>query len=436
MPASAETVTLTPSEMRAAAARSVLEGRADQAAGLAEALIARDANDIDAWLVLSRARRDLGQHAQALEAGREAWRLAETRPHRHAAALAQAQALSSQGQRTRAQLWLRRAVEAAPTPQARATAIRDFRYLRARNPWSTTLSFSIAPSDNVNGGSASATSELFGLPLAFALEGSARALPGTEATAGIRGRYRWQNTGAVQVDLLYAAQQSRVWLSDTARDRAPDADARDFDTAELGFGLRLSGTAADGRSAWSVTGEAQRFWYGGTPYVNSVKLTATGRTALGPRTLLAGSLGHEWQAGLGTRPDAGITRARMTLARALPGGARLSWSLGWEESAADADYLTYTRRDTGLRLALGAPVLGMDVSFGVTAAEKRHDQSALTGGARVETTFGGDVTLVFREADFLGFVPALRLETQRTDGTIDLLDGAETGFGLSLQSAF
>ena len=62
-----------------------------------------------------------------------------------AAALAVAQALSSEGARTRAQLWLRRAMQVAPTKRQKALAVRDFRYVRLRNPWSTRLSFSVAP---------------------------------------------------------------------------------------------------------------------------------------------------------------------------------------------------------------------------------------------------------------------------------------------------
>ena len=71
-----------------------------------------------------------------------------------------AQAQSSSGRKTLAQYWLRRAVEVAPTPATEARAIRDFKYLRATNPWSTRISFSITPDSNVNDGSANETSFL------------------------------------------------------------------------------------------------------------------------------------------------------------------------------------------------------------------------------------------------------------------------------------
>ena len=97
--ASAEEVTLTPAEMRAAATHALAVGDDRTALHLAGALLARDPQDGAALILQSRAARNLGDNATALKAGRAAWRLARSDSDRYAAALVTAQALSSNGQR-------------------------------------------------------------------------------------------------------------------------------------------------------------------------------------------------------------------------------------------------------------------------------------------------------------------------------------------------
>ena len=137
---------LSPGEMRDLSAKALDAGHPETALELTSALLQRDADDVQALLIRSRAARDSGDFTLARDMAGRAWSLSGTDPEaRYAAALATAQALSSQGKRTRAQIWLRRAAQIAPTEQARQMAVRDFRYVRSRNCWATDLTFGIGP---------------------------------------------------------------------------------------------------------------------------------------------------------------------------------------------------------------------------------------------------------------------------------------------------
>jgi hypothetical protein len=176
--------------MRELAGQAVVQGQPGLTFDVSGALIARDTDDLNAHLIRSRAARDLGRNDDALLHARAAWSLSDTQDEKYAAALANAQALSSAGRRTAAQLWLRRAVQLAPTDALRAKAAQDFRYVRGQNPWATALSFSVSPSSNINNGSRNETFELFDLPFEFELGGEARALSGLEVATGFSTRYR------------------------------------------------------------------------------------------------------------------------------------------------------------------------------------------------------------------------------------------------------
>jgi hypothetical protein len=144
---------------------------------------------------------------------RKAWNGSSTPSERFGASMVMAQALSTSGAKTRAQLWLRRAAQNAPNENFKDIAIRDFRYVQRTNPWSTELSFAAAPSSNVNNGSARSTTRLFDLPFEFQLSGTARALSGIQYNAGFATRYRIAESQSSQSDLLFRFDHRTYTLS-------------------------------------------------------------------------------------------------------------------------------------------------------------------------------------------------------------------------------
>ena len=160
----AVSVDVTPDQLRIMAANSIVNGNPTQGYEMAQALLARDPNDVEALIIRARAARDLGKLTEALSTARKAWFGAQNASERFGASMVMAQTLSTNGAKTRAQLWLRRAAQNAPSEEFKQVAVRDFRYVQRTNPWSTELSFSASPSSNINNGSTRTTTRLFDLP--------------------------------------------------------------------------------------------------------------------------------------------------------------------------------------------------------------------------------------------------------------------------------
>ncbi len=433
--ASAQAV-LSPSEMRELAGQAVFAGQAGLAYDLSGALIERDETDLNAHLIRSRAARDLGRDDDALIHARRAWALAEESDARYASALAMAQALSSSGRRTAAQLWLRRAIHIAPTEAQKAQAARDFTYVRRRNPWATALRFSVSPSSNINNGSRNETSELFGLPFEFALEGEARALSGVEISTGLSTRYRLTNSERKRTNLLFGLTHRTFVLSDDAKDIAPDADGADFATSSVFVGLQEDYVLPGGASRLGWDARLGRTWYGGDPLLNYTRLGATYRRTAGKNGLINVSLNREEQFGENGRDDAVIWSAGFGYGMALANGNQLSLSTSFSESESDADYLDYTQRAISVNYGMAKPVGPALLDFGLTFSDKSHERSGLSPDGRDERGVKATVTAALPDMDFYGFIPTITFNAERTEANIGLYETENYGIQLGIRSAF
>ncbi|MCR9158699.1 MAG: hypothetical protein NXH80_15775 [Rhodobacteraceae bacterium] len=433
--ASAQAV-LKPEQMRELAGQAVMQGQAGLAFDLTGALIERDDGDLNAHLIRSRAARNLGRNEDALTHARFAWALADEEDARYAAALAMAQALSSSGRRTAAQLWLRRAVQIAPDDRSKARAAEDFQYVRRQNPWSTALRFSISPSSNINNGSRNETSELFGLPFEFALEGEARALSGVEIATGFSTRYRLVTNERKRTDLLLGLSHRTYVLSDTAKDIAPDTDGSDFATSSVFVGLQEDYALPGGRARLGWNARLGRTWYAGDPLLSYTRIGTTYRRIAGDNGMLSLSINHESQAGEGTRPDATIWSASLGYGMSLTSGNSLSISTSFTDSQSDADYLTYSERAISARYALAKPIGPAQLEFGLSLSQKLHEKSNLTTDGRDERSVKASVTAALPEMDFYGFIPTNTLNAERTNANIDLYETENVGIQLGIRSAF
>lgn len=435
-PAPAREAVLTPEQMRRAAGAEVMAGRDAAALTVTEALLARDPEDVAAHLIRSRAARNLGQLDTAKRSADAAWRYAGTPDERYTAALAKAQVLASQGARTRSQLWLRRAIQIAPTEAQKARAVRDFRYVRARNKWSTNLSFSVSPSSNVNGGSSSDTSKFYGLPWEFELNPVSKALSGIEYATGISLGYTLAETELRKTELHAGAFHRTYTLSSDAKDEAPDAEGSDFAYSTVSLGLSHDWLAESRRYGGGVGATVAQAWYGGERLNRTLRVDGSLRYVFTPKTVGQAALSREWQHGFGTRDDATSWRATMGAVRVLPGDHRLGLSLSHAASASDAYYLDYEETGVSLSLALAEPVLSTSVEFGVSGARRSYYEAGVTVGGREDMRYSAQVGLVFDSLDYYGFVPSLTLRAERRESNIGLYDSEEFGAGLGIRSKF
>ncbi len=434
---------LTPTQMRTAAADLLRLRNPKQAMALADALIARNPHDRSALLIRSRAARDLGNYTLARKSAKRAWSLAETDEEKYAAALITAQALSSGGQRTLAQFWLRRAVENAPTEQLERRAVRDFRYLRASSPWLHRFSFSISPESNINNGSSERSSFLnyrvsellLGQPVEYQLGGTQQALSGVEYELGIRSRYRFHQTETRAHDFSFSLISRTYTLSSDAKEQAPGAEGNDFafTSYQIGYGLR--GINLDRRGEFRLAMDLGQSWYGGEEYARFLRLSAGQSYKLKKGRRINARLSHEFQDGVKTS-DQNTSRGDFSYSFRLASGATLwtNLSLAGATSSSASDEF----EEIGLRtqLTLAKPIFGATARFGLWGRVRDYDVSPHSPDGRHDDHYQADVSLTFTKMDYYGFNPTLSMTAAKVDSNIGLYESNRFGLNFGIQSAF
>lgn len=244
-PLEAQTVSLSPGQVRALAVATLEAGNPQGAAVATDALLQRFPDDASALLIRAEAAILLNDFAGATGFARRAFWNAVSDTQRFSAARLTALGHARQTQDNRAMIWLRVARQYAPTEQTAALVAREFQAVRARNPLTVNLRFGVTPSTNINGGTFNETIDIdFGgliLPGAT-LSQDAIAQSGWEisGSGSVRYRLRSDATSATFLDagvsgstyvLTESSEQAFAELQDTQqaslrRDLENDATPR------------------------------------------------------------------------------------------------------------------------------------------------------------------------------------------------------------------
>lgn len=434
-PAAAERVELDARNVMQLAVVFLEQGRPAEALAFAEALHLRDPRDASALALKSRAERDLQRFDAAVASGKLAWKVADTGGERYDAAMAVAQGLASGGQKFRAQFWLRRAVEAAPDEAARKAATRDFAYVRNRSQLWLRFDASLRPSSNVNNGSSNGILWFYGLPLT--LSGDAMALSGTEAQAALTLKYRVQENETSKTDLRFGLMQKSVWLSAEAKAQAPEAKGSDYALT----GVEL---AAEHMRRLDPRTEALAFvtlgksWYAGADMSTYLRLDLGLQRKLGKRLVLKAQVSGEAQdrldspirsADIGTLSFGGA----LALGRA---GDKAEVTVTLRDTRSDSAEIDHDLARMRLDWDKGTPVLGAALSLGLWAETRDYDRSRYSDEGREDMSWGGEVSVAFEKIDYMGFMPVMKIEAQRTESNIGLYDSETLGMSLSIRSKF
>ncbi|UOA26430.1 surface lipoprotein assembly modifier [Pseudosulfitobacter sp. DSM 107133] len=448
---------ISPAEMEKAAKLSLAAGADAQAVTLADALLARDGADATAHMIRSRALRNLGDFAAAETAARAGWQHARTDEEKFSAALLTAQALSSAGKRTRAQLWLRRAHQVAPTPQHAARATQDFKYVQRRNPWSTHLSFTLAPNSNINNGSARDSSMLFykDLALVYAaglipeLGAELKALSGLELGADVQSRYRFKQTERTAHDLRLGLSYRSYVLSKNSRD---DLDAENaarvaagndpldisgsdyaYGTLRLGYGFKQ--LRADRRGEFSLTADLGQTFLAGARYNSFLRGNVGQSYYVDQTTKLRFDLGADLrQAQRGA--DTETYSLSTGISKQLGGGNGLYLGATVAAQSSESARLEYQEVQLRGGYVIGKPVLGTAIQIGVGTSYRDYDVSPHDPTGRRDFEISADVTATFRQIDYYGFNPTMRLSASTTNSNIGLYDVNRVGLSIGIASAF
>ena len=426
---------LGPEAARAFAAQLVAAGEVRAAREILRVLLARDPADATALLILARAEREDGRAAEAGRAARTAFRASDDDGLRFVAAMSAAGAAVDRGAPTFGQLWLRRAVQAAPDAATRAFAVNQFRALRAVNPLSVALRFGIAPTSNVNNGARGDTVVVLGLP--FRLSGAAQALSGTEIAAGAALRYRLAATRGAVTEALFTLDSRDYVLSSEAKAQAPGVRGADFAFRALEVGLARRVQAGQGAPVDAVTLRAGRNWFGGVPLTDYLRGSLSRTLPLAERRQVAFEVGAEAQ----HRHDAS---ARATdsiwletrLDQRLAGGGGVGLRFGLRDSRAALGSVDHTAVAAGIRLAQGRPVAGLDLSASVDVEWRDYGAGPLSPTGREDWHADLSVTARLASVEMNGFSPTLTLQARGVFSQVAIYDTREIGIRLGVASNF
>ncbi len=434
---------VTPAEMLQAAKLSLQGGDLARAIAYADALLLRDPSDTTAHLIRSAALRDAQEFEAAQLAAREGWRRAETDAEKHSAALLMAQALSSDGKRTRAQLWLRRAVEHAPSPAHAQRARQDFRYVQRRNPWQTYLSFTLAPNSNINNGSARdsyLSNSIFdqllgGGPQLRPINAEAQAISGLEYGVRLQSRYRFAQTERRAHDLTFGLSYRSYVLGSSAKRDLPDAKGSDyaFGTASIGYGFKQ--LRADRRGELDLGLELGQLFYAGSRYSSYLRASAAQSYYLSPRNKLRYGLTAETENGQRVSDSESLSLS-VSLDRALERGDGLTF--GIDLTGQRSPNILHEYNEIRLRggYIFGREIMGAAVQVSLGARWRDYDAHLLSIDGRRDLEISADFSATFRQIDYYGFNPRVTLSASRTDSTIGVYDSNRLGLGIGIASSF
>lgn len=428
-------ITTDAAGLRAIAAGMLDEGMHADAARLAQALLRRDPEDVTALLILAEAAIATEDFDGAIAAAGRAYQLADGR-QRYGAARVMALGHARLEQFIRSQIWLRRARQAAPDSAAVRELAADYRFVRERNPLNMQLNFGISPSSNVNGGSASETIILPGLPFEFVLDGEARALSGVQFSGGVGLTYRLR-ADADSTTLANLQFQGRTYaLSDSASDLAPDARGSDYADIYLGTGLTHRWRTGDDHALQTATYTMGQTWYGGDPFTRFAILSYENDRALADRQRLALQGFVEWterlEEGEGY-PTLGV-RGRWTIV--AEDGNRTTLSLTLREAATELFDIGYQSTTLTANYELRAPVAGLRLGFGGDVDFRIYDNTAYSFDAREDLRGVLRVTAGLPRINLYGFEPLVTLEASQTDSNVALFDKTDLRINLGLRSSF
>lgn len=438
--AAAERLTFSISEARGVAREAFLANNYALANTLAHGLLAADPNDPTALILLAATEPLLGRPAEGQKAGAQAWRTSSSQTLRHEAAFYTARAAVFQKRFGSAQLWLRRAYQTSSTPAQHARVAQDFKRVRAVSPWTSRLSFSINPTNNLNGGSQSSFLVIDEFYPIGTLSGAAQALSGVRSSVEAELGYKISRGPNHQTALSVHGYHSFNYLSSEARTLAPGVEGSDFDyaVAEVALDHRLGKVPGPLPDSYSLT--VGQTWYGGNELGRYVRLGVGRSFALSDQVSARVSVQTEQHWYNSGAPDSLGLDGNFKIARRFASGNTLGLSLGVTDVGSDSFNQAYTGWSAGFDFALGKPIGPVEIS-GSLGYRTKDFPAYLIGfflipTGREDEEIRAELNLRFRELNYMGFHPVVTFSGSHTTSNISRFENQSFGVSLGIRSTF
>ncbi|GLQ34094.1 hypothetical protein GCM10007939_03770 [Amylibacter marinus] len=415
------------------AQKALLDRDFELATQIAHTLIKSNPNDVQALLILATVHTSRGQIEKALPYAKRAYRAetSATKVGRFTAATLAARGLARDQKFERAKLWMRRAINSAPTDQLRAQRIQEFKRIRQLSPWSTRLSFAIEPSDNINNGTEETTIILYGLP--FTLNDT-EPLPGAEISFGIGSDYRiWQNrTNLVQIGFNLFHREALI-----TDDKGTDLRGRDFRYTNIGVRLRRKRAIIEKSLEITDTIGVNAAWYSEVPYQHQASISRTYRKRINPTQNLDFTFGlsrslHQSDSAKHTTTLSINTR----YVRALPGKGVFEIRPYLNDARSDSNAQDQYNFGASLHYSPFKAVLNSKARLSLDLGTREFRQLGFTGVKRSDAYARAKAEFTLSGVSYFGFSPSIHLTATRTKSNVVLYDSTSFGAGIGLRSAF
>lgn len=428
--ASASAQTFSAEEFRALGTAALQAGDVTQAANVANALLARDPNDVVALLLSAQIADLVGDSAAVARFSKRAYWNANNRGNSYVAARLAANAHAAQEQDTLAQLWLRRARQYAPNTAAANSIAKDYVFLRDRNPWSNSLTFGLTPTSNVNGGGYGVTITQFGLP--FEAEPP---LPGIEISGSLSTTYRIDSTATYATFFDLFANFRTYDLLPEAKLRIPDATGHDFASGALGVGLRHRQIFAEGALPTDFSLRFAQNWSEGVINTRTLDLGLGQRWKVGNDASFGLRFSNQYMIAKDDEPSTyvGLT-ASWTQAF---GDDQLSLSLAGRRSYSDNSSRGYVSRRIYGSYDFGQSFKGLKFGLDFDYDAREFDRPPnFVANDRSDTTQSLTVRVQNENIELYGFQPVVSLTATNVESTVNQFDRDFLNFGFDLRSSF
>lgn len=435
----AERVTLKLDDAQNIARAAFLRQDFALANALANGLLQANPDDTRALLLIAATSPVLGRTKEGFEAGKKAFRGTKNPGLRFEAAYYTALAAARQDRFGKSKYWLRRAHNLAQTPQQKSTIARQFRTIRARDPLSINLQFSVVPSSNINNGSENAFLTVDGVPFFGALSADAQALSGVRYSTGATLGYRLDETKTRKTSLGFRAIANFYSLSSSAKARAPGARDKDYNNTFTELSITHQRVPDSPFLPDRYMGSIGGTWYGGNENYRFARLAVSRSYLMANKDALTIDASRTF---LHYSNDQDATQSSLGVRyrHKAQNGNLFSMGVRYQNGRADNVNSTYEAVEATAFLGFAKPFGPAQIDLSLTIGKRDYARYTIpffpTPDGRKDTYAYGAVGLSFPSIDYYGFIPRVSVQTTRISSNISRFDQRAFSVDLGLKSAF
>lgn len=417
------------------AVQALTAGDPERALDLATQVLDQYPDDFQALYVSAVALIELGDHLGAEAFAKRAYQNAQPGPNKVQAARVVAVAQFNRRRFTRAEWWLRRAAHQASTQGETAAIAREFHAIRQRNPLSLRFGFSIAPSNNINGGTEDTEFSLGEFDFLF--DPSSRSLSGIEYSGELDVSYRIAQRADRQTFVGFSLYGRSYQLSSNSRAAVQGVSGSDFALGLAEVSLAHQQVLFDGLGPSEAALHLGQVWYGGDPIWRYAKVSLAQNVALRGDARARVQLSVEDQKGLEpAQPDTVVYEVLGSYSKRLRNRDVIGIMLNARLN--EAVFATNTYRDVSATLGyeFHKPILGSRVSVSAGIGARTYDEFSLSLDGRRDRYVTLGARAVFENLSYFGFSPSWSISATQTDSNVVRFSTHEVTGRLGIQSNF